>query len=157
MFTTNIFQAFALFLTLLLVAGGPQPVAAGGQPTLPQVVLEINGKKLLTEVAKTPKQRSNGLSYRVGLGADAAMLFVYTAEQPLYFTMQHAGIPLSIAFLSEDLVINEILDMKPFTRGPYPSTRPAMYALEVNQGWFEQHNIRAGDTVSYSQEQPDKP
>lgn len=155
MLTAKIFRASALFLTLLLV--GPQPVVAGGQPTLPQIVLEINGKKLLTEVAETPKQRSNGLSYRVGLGADAGMLFVYAAEQPLYFTMQNAGIPLSIAFLSEDWVINEILDMKPFTRGPYPSKKPAMYALEVNQGWFERHNIRAGDTVSYSAAPSDKP
>ncbi len=142
------FTVRTIFLSLFWALCA-QLAIAGGQPTLPQVVLDINGNTLLTEVAETPEQRHKGLSFRKNLGEDAAMLFVYRAERPLFFTMQDASIPLSIAYLSKDLVINEIVDMKPFTRGPYPSAKPAMYALEVNQGWFRQHNIKVGDRVIY--------
>lgn len=142
-------KTLVLLTVLIVIAGNSAVVQAAGQPTLPQIELIINDQTLVTEVAITPEQRFHGLSFRERLSADAAMLFVYSREQPLYFTMQDAGIPLSIAYLSKDMVINEILDMEPFTRGPYPSAKPAMYALEVNQGWFERHNIKPGDRVEY--------
>ena len=32
------------------------------------------------------------------------------------------------------------------TTDPHDSRGPAMFALEVNQGWFEAHGVRVGDT-----------
>lgn len=124
--------------------------ANGGQPTLDKVTITINNRTLDTEVALTPRQRFNGLSYRKTLGADSGMLFVYQQEKELLFTMKDASIPLSIAFISSDLVILEITDMEPFNVGPYASSGPAKYALEVNQGWFAANHIQVGDKLSFN-------
>ncbi len=117
------------------------------QAKLSTIPLEIGGIGIEVEVASTPQQRSRGLSYRKHLGANAGMLFVYQKTQQLVFTMRETSIPLSIAFISEDLVINDIQKMQPWNREHYPARLPARYALEVNQGWFERHGIKVGDRL----------
>ena len=120
-----------------------------GQPILNQIVIIIGEYELKTEVALTPRQRFNGLSFRKSLAENAAMLFVYEETQPLHFTMKDASIPLSIAFISDSFVINEILDMTPHTVGPWSSSKPAKFALEVNQGWFAARGIEKGDQIKF--------
>jgi len=123
----------------------PDPTQA--QPTLPVSMFMVNGVSVAAEVADEPFERRQGLSYRKTLGKNAGMLFVYTAERELAFTMRYASIPLSIAFLDKSLRILEILDMEPFTDGPYPSKHKAQYALEMNQGWFAHNNVKPGDQL----------
>lgn len=118
------------------------------QPALPTITLEINGKQLEAELAATGQQRYMGLSFRPSLAKDAGMLFVYPEEQTLTFTMRNTLIPLSIAFISKDLVINEIHFMDVGPGQLFPSRKPAQYALEVEQGWFEQNNIKPGDQIT---------
>lgn len=66
--------------------------------------------------------------------------------------MKDTLIPLSIAFLDEDGVIINIEIMSPDqTDERYGSRKPAVYALEVNQGWFREHGIKAGDRVETQQ------
>ena len=77
----------------------------------------------------------------------AGMLFVYPAERALTFTMRNTLIPLSIAFLSEDMVINEIHEMNVGPNQLFNSERRAKFALEVNQGWFDKHGITPGMLV----------
>ena len=80
------------------------------------------------------------------------MLFIFESEQMLSFWMQNTSIPLSIAYINADGVIVDILDMNPFDLTAVPSSRPAMYALEVNQGEFEKRGIRPGNRVIFSEE-----
>lgn len=120
----------------------------GPQPTLPAITLEINGKQLKAEVAATGQQRYMGLSFRPSLGEDEGMLFVYSEEQQLTFTMRNTLIPLSIAFISEDLVINEIHLMDVGPGQLFPSQKPAQYALEVEQGWFAANGVKPGDLIT---------
>jgi len=61
--------------------------------------------------------------------------------------MMNTYLPLSIAYLDEQGVIVNITDMKPLTTDPHPSAKPAKYALEMNQGWFAKHGIKAGAKV----------
>ena len=63
---------------------------------------------MTVEIAATGDQRFMGLSFRRSMPEYAGMLFVYQQEQPLTFTMRNTLIPLSIAFVSKNLVINEI-------------------------------------------------
>jgi len=88
-----------------------------------------------------------GLSFRPSLDEDAGMLFVYPQEQQMTFTMRNTLIPLSIAFISKDLVINEIHHMDVGPGQLFPSMEPAQYALEVDQGWFEANGIKPGDQI----------
>lgn len=117
------------------------------QPRLQTVTLQIGGKTLTTEIANTEIQRYMGLSFRKKLGENEGMLFVYRQEKTLTFTMRNTLLPLSIAYISKDFVINEIHDMPVGPNQLFPSDKPAQYALEVNQGWFERNNISAGDQI----------
>lgn len=117
------------------------------QPTLPTEVYVVKDVRITVEIADEPTERRRGLSYRNTLEANSGMLFVYPAEQKLAFTMRHASIPLSIAFMDKNMNILEIFDMEPFTDGPYPSAHLAQFALEMNQGWFAKHKIKPGDRL----------
>jgi uncharacterized protein len=100
---------------------------------------------LHARIADTEELRLTGLMRRSSIGTDDGMLFVFDKEQMLNFWMKDTSIPLSIAYIGKDGIIRDILDMKPFDISvTYPSTRPALYALEMNRGWFRQNNIRGG-------------
>lgn len=146
-----------------------------GQPPLPSVTLVIGDAALSTELAISAEQRYRGLGNRRALERNAAMLFVYAESRMLTFTMRDTRLPLSIAYLSDAapgsadqpasdtpagsgerpgtdvgtrmLVINEIIDMDVGPGQLFPATRLARYALEVNQGWFGERGIEAGDLV----------
>jgi len=121
------------------------------QPTLPVIELKVAGKTLNTELASTPNQRYMGLSFRKSMAENEAMLFVFSAEEQLFFTMRNTLIPLSIAYISDDLVIQEILHMPVGPNQVFPSKAPARFALEVNQGWFERNNVAVGAKISVGQ------
>ncbi len=76
------------------------------------------------------------------------MLFVYPAPLPLVFWMKDTWIPLSIAFIDKTGHIISIQTMTPMQIDEkYRAPHPAMYAIEVNQGWFAKQKIQVGDTV----------
>jgi hypothetical protein len=79
------------------------------------------------------------------------MLFVYAEPDILTFWMKNTHIPLSIAFIAADGLIVSIQKMNPFPLTTvYASPVPALYALEVNQGWFDEKGIGVGDVVEFS-------
>lgn len=141
----------ALYASFLLLIAAclslPGVKADTPQAPLPTIELIIGETPLMTEIASSREQRYMGLSYRTTLPENAGMLFVYADERMLTFTMRNTLLPLSIAYISEDLVINEILDMNVGPDQLFYSTRPAKFALEVNQGWFSRHDIKAGDRI----------
>ena len=100
------------------------------------------------EIAATDTERERGLMGRTALAEDAGMLFVFDREQQLSFWMKDTLIPLSIAYINESGRIVDIQDMQPLDETPHPSTEPAKYALEVNQGFFNEHGIEVGNKVS---------
>jgi uncharacterized membrane protein (UPF0127 family) len=99
------------------------------------------------EIADNDAERARGLMGRTALGEDRGMLFVFDEEQPLSFWMKNTLIPLSIAFMDSEGRIVDIQDMKPLDDDPphYVSAEPARYALEVNQGFFEERVVEVGD------------
>ena len=117
------------------------------QPRLPTFKMQVNDVEFTAEIAASPQQRYMGLSFRPGLDKNSGMLFVYPAEQKLSFTMRNTLIPLSIAFISSDLVINEIHLMDVGPGQIFNSRKPAQYALEVDQGWFKANGIKPGDQI----------
>lgn len=115
---------------------------------LPTASVSVNGNRLVVELASTPQSRACGLSKRSFLKEDNGMLFVYENADMRTFWMKDTRIPLSIAFLDESGTIINIEIMSPDqTETRYHSRLPAVYALEVNQGWFRAHGIEAGDRV----------
>ncbi len=86
--------------------------------------------------------------FRRSMAPDSGMLFAFDTDEVQRFWMKNTLIPLSIAYITRDSLISDILEMAPLdTTTPYLSSRPVRYALEMNSGWFQSHGIRPGDIV----------
>lgn len=112
--------------------------------------IRINDQPLQVEIAQTQEAASLGLMFRESLPEDQGMLFVFPRQQILSFWMRNTFIPLDIAFIDEAGVIVDIQRMAPLDESiHYISAAPALYALEVNAGWFEKRGIKVGAKVKF--------
>lgn len=114
-------------------------------PTLKTVTLKSGNVTVLAEVARTETERNRGLMLRKSLAEGKGMFFVFEGDQKVSFWMKNTTIPLSIAYLSSDGTITQILDLVPLSEEPRPSERSIRYALEVPRGWFERVGLKVGD------------
>ena len=109
------------------------------------------------EIADDIFEVTRGLMYRTELAENQGMLFVFSDEQQRSFWMKNTLIPLSIAYMDSEGRIVDIQKMElvedtgqtvPDAELPrYVSAEPAMYALEVKQGFYEERGIEVGDTA----------
>ncbi|HEY5625045.1 MAG TPA: DUF192 domain-containing protein [Dehalococcoidia bacterium] len=102
---------------------------------------------LNVEVADEPQERTQGLMNRKSMPEDAGMLFVWPDDTESGFWMRDTVIPLSIAFVTAGGVIIDIQDMEPLSEEFVHAPRPYRYAVEVNQGWFGDNDVRVGDVL----------
>ena len=114
---------------------------------LPTATLTVGEHRVHVEIAQTYAHRQLGLMHRDQLGSNAGMLFVYPDEKIRGFWMKDTRIPLSIAYANRSGEIVRIADMQPFDKKRVSSLAPATYALEVNQGWFAEHDIVKGIVI----------
>jgi uncharacterized protein len=121
---------------------------AWGQAPATTSSLAIGDAKLAVEIADEPAEREHGLMQRAALATDHGMLFVYPDERLRNFWMKDTALPLSIAYLDAQGRIVRIVDMAPYDLTAVPSIRPAMYALEMTQGWFALHTVQVGQSVT---------
>ncbi|MFO7588767.1 MAG: DUF192 domain-containing protein [Gemmatimonadota bacterium] len=129
------------------VAARPQP-GPGGR-ILRTVEVRVGGVPVTVEIADTPALRERGLMHRDSLPANHGMLFVYPDEEVRSFWMRNTRIPLDIAFLDRNGAILNVERMEPQTDENTFSAAPAMYALELPAGWFEAHDVGAGDRMEF--------
>lgn len=117
---------------------------------LPTIPVDVKGHHLTVELATTPATKSCGLSHRASLPANRGMVFVYPEPELLTFWMKDTSIPLDIAFIDAAGRIVSIQKMDPFPiTTVYSPPAPVLYALEVNQGWFEKKGISVGDVILF--------
>lgn len=145
-----------LFMAMMGCAGAEVPsseppsaavTTAAAAPQGPTIPLTLGSHTLQVEVADTDAERARGLMERDGLAQDHGMVFVYPDEQERGFWMKNTRIPLSIAFADAQGRIVHIADMQPLDLRTTRSLRPAMYAVEVEQGWFAAHGVAVGSRI----------
>ena len=102
---------------------------------------------VVAEVARTPDERATGLMYREEIPDGTGMLFVFQDSQVRSFWMQNTYVPLDIAFMDPSFRVVDIQQMEPLTTAPHESAAPAMFALEVRQGWFAEKGITVGSVA----------
>ena len=127
-------------------AAEPQSQERRPPPGEGWVIFGIDTVKV--ELARTPAEREQGLMYRENLPPGRGMLFIFQDSQYRSFWMRNTYIPLDIAYLDESLRIVDIQAMEPQSEEGHPSARPAMFALEVPQGWFAGREIGVGDQAT---------
>ena len=99
---------------------------------------------------ETPKNQTEfdmGLMFRESLDQDTGMLFIFESVGEKFFHMKDTMIPLDVAFINEEGVIESIKQLEPLNVVPISSDSEVLYALEVNRGWFAEHNVNIGDKV----------
>jgi uncharacterized membrane protein (UPF0127 family) len=127
-----------------------QPIVVSPIVT-PTIELRVGGQALLIELAFTSDQRERGLMFRSQMAANTGMLFVFPNDQNLSFWMRNTQLPLSIAFIDANQRILNIEEMQALDDKTFHQSRgPARYALELNQGWFVQYGVKAGDPVEFT-------
>lgn len=135
-------------LLLLALALASLPAWSG------EVMLRIASYPVHAEIADTPQAREHGLMGRKALCEDCGMLFVFPEAKPYQFWMKNTPLPLDIAFIGADGRIINIAAMQPYTTTPHGADGDALYALEMNQGWFARHHIKSGDSMDAGKPAP---
>jgi hypothetical protein len=111
---------------------------------LPVAQLSAGMHLIRAEVAADYSSRGRGLMFRKSLGANAGMLFIFDGPAIHCMWMKNTYIPLSVVFLDEKGEIINIADMQPHSEQSHCAARPALYALEMEQGWFAGRGIKPG-------------
>lgn len=141
-----------LFLPFICYAQPKPPPFARGKIKMNSLIIDV-------ELAKTLEEQRHGLMYRKDkLGDSKGMLFIYKEERPLTFWMKNTFIPLSIAFFDKNRILINTEDMKPVSSimetniDISRSLQPAMFALEMDQGWFKKHKIVSGQKFDFEKD-----
>lgn len=129
---------------VMLIAG----TAIAQQTTrFPVISLNAGIHVIKAEVAAREAERQQGLMFREKMGPNEGMVFLFEAPAGVCMWMKNTLIPLSVAFIDESGKIVNIEDMQPHTTESHCAKKLVRYALEMNQGWFKQKNIRPGSAI----------
>ena len=122
--------------------------------TLRTATISINGHEFRVWLAEETDQHLEGMMYvsEDEIADDQGMLFVFPDERLHAFWMKNTITPLDIAYTRMNGTIVKTWTMTPLTLQSYPSIEPAMFALEVKAGTFEQLGIREGDRIAIPDE-----
>jgi uncharacterized membrane protein (UPF0127 family) len=125
----------------LLAESAPAMVAG---PPAGHAWVIFGADTVVAEVAATPEERSEGLMYRDEVPDGTGMLFVFQDNAVRSFWMANTYVPLDIGYLDPSFRLVDIVQMEPLVTDSYVSSVPAMYGLEVRQGWFGDNEIGVG-------------
>lgn len=133
--------------TLLALILAVPTLAAQARTEMPLSELSAGMYRIEVEVAATPQSRQLGLMNRREMAAQHGMVFVFTEDARHCMWMKNTLLPLSVAFLDARGRILNIEDMKPQTEDSHCASAAARFALEMNQGWFRERGLKAGDSI----------
>lgn len=120
-----------------------------------QVCVGEHPQALTVELADSFQQRARGLMARTELGEHEGMWFRYNQQRPGSngFWMYQTLLPLDIAYLDGWQRVVKIMTMEPCPHSQasmcqsYRPGVPYYGALEMNAGYFAEHNIQVGDKL----------
>ena len=104
-------------------------------------------------IADDDQRRAQGLMFIEKLPADTGMLFVFERQEYLGFWMKNTLIPLAIGFFDKDGILVDVQEMSvadslmQASPPSYQSKSPALYALEMEKGWFGKKGIKPGSRL----------
>lgn len=136
-------------IALILYSLTAQQAAFGND-----IELDIRAHNVRAFIANTPESRERGLMRNTQLCANCGMLFIFPQAKKHSFWMKDTPLPLSIAFIAADGTILNIIEMQANTTHSHSAQGNALYALEMNKGWFTEHAIQPKDKVKGLQNLP---
>ncbi len=114
-------------------------------------VITPNNDTLKTFVTQNSKERHVGLSNHTHLHSDEAMLFVFDNPGIYGFHMPNMDFSIDIYWLNEEKEIVYIQESAHPDDYPkvYTPTIPALYVLEVVDGFTQKNDIEIGDSFIF--------
>lgn len=141
-------RAIALFSILLGCIGSTGHAQQTQQAQkFRTVTLRAGMYVIQAQVAANEAERQQGLMFREKMAANEGMIFDFEAPASVCMWMKNTLIPLSVAFIDSNGKIINIEDMQPQTTNSHCAKKTVRYALEMNQGWFRQKNIKPGSVI----------
>ncbi|MGD9014920.1 MAG: DUF192 domain-containing protein [Candidatus Omnitrophota bacterium] len=112
-----------------------------------KIQVNIHNKTYTFELAQTQEELKRGLMFREELGPESGMFFIFEKADYLTFYMKDTFIPLDIAFIDDNFTIVDIQPLHPLDMNFVVSKVKAIYALEVNRGFFQSLGLGIGDKI----------
>lgn len=118
------------------------------QPKLPTVRLWIGAEQMDAEMCTTSNEERTGMMFRKSMGENDGMIFNLGYSGQAGFWMKNCYVPLSVAYIDPQGVIQEIHPLQPLdTNTVFSTSYNIRFALETPQGWFDRHNIKPGTII----------
>ena len=147
MFKLN-FKYLGLYLLLVLIA---VLLFFGNSIEEEGSYLTINNQRFEIEIAKTTKERNQGLSGRESLGEREGMLFIFNKAGLYSFWMKEMKFSLDFVFIREGKVVDLVKEVPSPQKGESPEVVDSKtnfdQVLEVKGETIEKFKIRLGDKV----------
>jgi uncharacterized membrane protein (UPF0127 family) len=152
MITTTIRHTFVGLVLYTVISSAAIAMA---KPVSVAVCIDGHEQVIRAEIADTDASRARGLMMREQLGQHDGMWFRYRNERSgdSGFWMYNTWIPLDIAYLDSQQRIVKIIQMQPCDSidpgrcAVYRPNVPYYGALEMNLGYFAEHQITIGAKV----------
>ena len=107
-------------------------------------------RKIDIEIADIESERTIGLMHRRSMPDTQGMLFIFDREEPRSFWMRNTLMGLDIIYIKADGTIESIAKYCiPKYEKSIPSKGPALYVLEVIEGFCDIHGVEEGDKIDF--------
>lgn len=104
--------------------------------------------KIDIEIADNDYERQLGLMNRKRMEENQGMLFIFPTERYQSFWMLNTLFSLDMLFINSNKEIVTIhKNTTPLSQQSYPSSKPAIYVLEVVAGFTDKFSIKEGDKI----------
>lgn len=110
-----------------------------------KIKIQIGSKQYNVKLAKTEKEKRDGLKDIESLPKDEGMLFIFEEPEELSFWMEDTSIPLDIVFIDDDLSVISIKEGIPYSK-EFITEKNVTFVLEVNKN----SGIKIGDELEFS-------
>jgi len=128
--------------------GAAKPTyVATDKPKKKKMKEEFISLPLQLEVPQNDGEFRLGLMFRESLEQDRGMLFIFEETGQHSFHMKNTMMPLDIAFINEEGIIESIKQLNPLSSIPVYPNGNIRYAIEVNRGWFAENGVVVGDAI----------
>lgn len=107
-------------------------------------------RKIDIEIADIESERTIGLMHRRSMPDTQGMLFIFDREEPRSFWMRNTLIGLDILYIKQDGTIESIAKYTvPKSERSIPSRGPALYVLELIEGFCDIYGVEVGDKIDF--------
>ena len=145
-------KAIILFIFLAVVIAGLLIFRKNiFPPKVQENYIQINGQKILVEIASTEAQREQGLSGRENLCSVCGMLFLFSQAGNYPFWMKEMKFNLDMLWISGNRVVKIVKNIS-FEKGKGEVVDPQTSAdkvLEINAGQSGKWGIGEGDEQNF--------